>query len=250
MRIRRHSALHVIDVIDAGGIRTLELDGNVQSTMRIDDPLEGALELIDFLHLPVAFHPFATRVLFIGLGGGSAPKQFLHDYPQMQLDVVEIDEEVVRVAREFFGVEESERCVIHTGDALEFLKRSDAKWDVIVVDAYATVAGTPVIPDEISNAAFMKLCSDHLTGRGIVAVNCAAGIDARLTRRIEESVREQFATTLRFEVASSHNVVVIASLARLRTDRDQLLRIVREALDAGVVKREVLVRRVKQVVAG
>ena len=70
--------------------------------MYVDDPFKTRFEYSDYLQLPVAYRPQTRRVLFIGLGGGSAPKRTWRDFPSMQVDAVELDPEVVNVAYEFF----------------------------------------------------------------------------------------------------------------------------------------------------
>ena len=65
---------------------------------------------MSFLHLGVVAKPQPARALFIGLGGGSAPMKFLHDYPSLQaVDAVEIDPEVVKVAGTIFALPEDPR---------------------------------------------------------------------------------------------------------------------------------------------
>ena len=46
-------------------------------------------------HLGLAYNPDAKRVLFVGLGGGSAPKRIWRDFPDARAQAVELDPEVV-----------------------------------------------------------------------------------------------------------------------------------------------------------
>ena len=50
--------------------------------------------------------PNAKRVLLIGLGGGVWPMLIRHFFPSIVVDVVEIDETVVALAGDFFGLAE------------------------------------------------------------------------------------------------------------------------------------------------
>ena len=54
-------------------------------------PFATRFEYIDFFNLGLAYNPDARRVLFVGLGGGSAPKRLWRDFPQLDLQVVELD---------------------------------------------------------------------------------------------------------------------------------------------------------------
>ena len=63
------------------------------------------------------------RVLLVGLGGGALASFLVSSLKQVIVDVVEIDEAIVRVAREQFGFEESERLKLHVCDGLEFVRK-------------------------------------------------------------------------------------------------------------------------------
>ena len=95
-------------------IRTLILDNNFHSAMDLNNPERIVYEYTKFFHLGLLFVDEPNNVLFIGGGGFSAPKKFLVDYPEMIINVVEIDQEVVNVGSEFFAVPEDERLKIST----------------------------------------------------------------------------------------------------------------------------------------
>ena len=48
-------------------------------------------------------NPAPRSMLIIGLGGGTLPRTLRQVVPDTQIDVVEIDPAVVRVARRYFG---------------------------------------------------------------------------------------------------------------------------------------------------
>src|SRR5690606_37893874 len=90
-----------------------------------------------YLHLARVFHPSAEKAFFMGLGGGSAPARFLRDYPELSIDVAEIDPEVVRIAFAYFNLPEDEpRLRVTAEDGRLFLRKSDAVYDLMVLDAY------------------------------------------------------------------------------------------------------------------
>jgi spermidine synthase len=214
--------------------------------MRLDGPDDGALEYIDFFHLPFALRADIRRVLFIGLGCGSGPRQFQHDYTDVQMDVVEIDPAVVVVAREFFGVEESADCVIHVDDGLEFLAKSERQWDVIVVDAYRSESEEPVIPEGFVARKFFALSRTRLTDDGVLVFNCAAASHHKLTKTIARNIASSYPFLASFECLTSDNVVLLASAEPLEKRGQRISTAVRRAIDSGRLKREALMRRVRQ----
>src|SRR5690554_2733247 len=91
----RNSPYQRISVVQSGNLRYLRFKNSNQSALDLEDPLRMVFPYTSYLHLGVVAHPQPTKALFIGLGGGSAPRKFLHDYPSLTaVDVVEIDPDV------------------------------------------------------------------------------------------------------------------------------------------------------------
>jgi spermidine synthase len=79
---------------------------------------------------------------------------------------VEIDGELSEIGRRYFDMR-APRLELHHEDARPFLRRSDARYDVIVVDAYRQ----PYIPFYLATREFFELCRDRLSPGGIVLIN-------------------------------------------------------------------------------
>jgi spermidine synthase len=228
VKIRRRSAFHHIVVEDSGGTRTLHFGDTIQSTAKVDDPLSGALEYVDFLQIATLLRD-VRRVLFVGLGAGSGPRQLLHFHPQIEIDVAEIDAEVIRVAEEHFGFAASERCRIHEGDGLSFIENSNEQWDMIILDAYTTQRGDLVVPPELTTTAFFDLCSRRLTPRGLLVFNCADDARSRLAREIHAAIGVIFRCRLTFESSTAENTVVIGSAAPLEQRSTKIIELLRKS---------------------
>jgi hypothetical protein len=91
-------------------------------------------------------------------------------YPEAAIDGVELDPAVSRVGRRWFGLEDNPRLTVHDEDARPFLRRSDARYDLIVVDAYHQ----PYVPFYLATREFFRLVREHLAPGGVVALNVAA----------------------------------------------------------------------------
>ena len=113
------------------------------------------------------------RVLFVGGGGFSGPKRFAEEYPNVTVDVVELDPVVIDVAREHFGVEESEQLNVYEGDGREFLERTNRTYDAIVLDAYRKDR----VPFHLATAEFMALSAEHLDEDGVLVANVISAAD-------------------------------------------------------------------------
>lgn len=79
-----------------------------------------------------------SRALMVGLGSGSGAVALLHQFPDLQLDVVEIDPTVVSMARAYFPLlphlERRHRIRIVTADAREFVAAVRIPYAFAVID--------------------------------------------------------------------------------------------------------------------
>jgi len=103
----------------------------------------------------------SDRVLLIGLGPGVIATALTKS--GLQVDAVEIDAEVVRTARDYFGY----RGSAIVDDGRRFLQRSSGTWDVIIVDAFA--GGSP--PWQLYTTEAFALYQEHLNPGGVVVLN-------------------------------------------------------------------------------
>merc|ERR1719163_1751980 len=91
----------------------------------------------------------ASRVLIVGLGGGELVQELLHKCPQMKIEAVEYSADVIDVARQFFGVADSERAypgrlTLERADAWEAIKqKKDNSYDAVVIDCFGEGGEVP-----------------------------------------------------------------------------------------------------------
>ena len=208
------SAHHHIKVIDEGGVRTLSFDGSMETRMSLQNPLLGHFEYTEFFHVPFLWNPLMTNVLMIGLGGGSTQRAFGHYYPHITVQSVEIDPAVVRVARQYFQVEETANHVIHVSDGRVFLRRSEQKFGAILMDAYVHTRYGGSIPYHLATKEFFELASKHLTTNGVLAYNVMGRpqtVGADVLGSIYKTLKAVFPNVYQFPARDSLNVVLIAT---------------------------------------
>jgi spermidine synthase len=221
---------HRIRVTDNDGVRLLKFERNQQSSMRLDDPFETDIEYVGYLHLTLAVKPDARRALVIGLGGGSVVKRMWRDYPEMSLDVVEIDSEVVDVARELFGVPDDPRIRIFTEEGRGFVRLAPDIYDIVIVDAF----DDDRVPRQLTCEEFMRDARDCMSPDGVIAYNVIGSIYGPHSKPFRSLYRTLANTWARIWVFplefsqdardTSRNVIVLASDAEL-TDDELLNRI-------------------------
>ncbi|MEO7995680.1 MAG: fused MFS/spermidine synthase, partial [bacterium] len=167
----RTTNYHHIQVYDLNGVRTLSFDGSEESIMDLKNPTDSGFEYISFFHAPFAINGAIRRVLIVGLGGASAAKQFQHYYPDVTLDIVELDPAVVEVAKEYFAFTPGPKTHIYVMDGRQFLKGTTAKYDLILMDAYASNPYGSFIPWHLATSEFFALAKSRMNPGGLLAYN-------------------------------------------------------------------------------
>ena len=204
-----------LDVIDFGNTRTLFLDGKRHSAMNHNDPLALVIGYTEYFHLAKLINPNFKNVLFVGGGGFTGPKNFLLVYPDVKVDVVEIDPEVINVAKKYFAVKDDPRFRIFNEDARSFLSRTTEKYDVIILDAYAT----NYVPYHLLTDEFFKLLATRLNPDGIVISNLIGslqGENSDLFRAVYKTIKNTFPTLSIFptehKISNIQNIMLVSSI--------------------------------------
>jgi len=149
------------------GIRTLYLAEMPHSAMYMNGSNTPIYRYAELFNLGFGYNPNIISVLFIGGGGFSSPKQFLADYPWVEVDVVEIDPKVVEVAYRFFEVPTEEtRLTVTVADGRQFLEDA-GMYDLIVLDAYSPT----YVPFHLMTYEFQNMVREHLNADGVVVSN-------------------------------------------------------------------------------
>jgi spermidine synthase len=215
-------------VADDDGVRTLYLDGQRHSAMDLSSPTRHVFDYTRHFHLPFLMRPPGSveRVLFVGGGGFSGPRRFLETYPNVTVDVVEIDPEVVSVAERYFGVNRSHpRLNVHVGDGRAYLRETDHEYDAVVLDAYRKDKA----PFHLTTVEFVRLTERRLDADGVVVMNvisAPSGPASRFYRAEHRTVSRVFPRVYGFQTANGsvvQNVVLVATKEdRLLTERELL----------------------------
>lgn len=154
------------------GVRTLHIGSDtIQSSMRLAKPNDLEVAYTRSMMAFLLFNPEPREVLMVGLGGGSLAKFIYHRMPQTEVVAVEINPQVVQIARQFFQVpEDDERFQIVIGDGAEYMEH-DWQADVIMVDGYDAEAQVKAL----ATGAFYRDCARVLGEAGILVVNLWGG---------------------------------------------------------------------------
>ena len=218
LRYSKDTRYHRLSVADDENDRYLRFDNSYQTGMPLARPFGTTFEYADFFHLALAYKPDARDVLFIGLGGGAAPKRLWRDFPELRLQTVELDPVVVDVAYRFFELPRDPRLKVAVDDGRRYLDDDDRKWDAIMIDAFYADA----IPFHLFTSEFMELVRSRLNPGGVVVTNAIGAItgeQSRLFRSVYRTYRTAFPTVLVHPVilggdsgdSSVRNLILVAT---------------------------------------
>jgi spermidine synthase len=210
------SPYHHIQVVDKEGKRTLHFDNSTQSRMSLSDPLQGHFEYTEYFHMPWLWNNQIRTVLLIGLGGGSIQRAYQAYWPHVKTETVELDPRVLDIARDYFKFQETENTKVVIDDGRLFLRRSQNKYDVIILDAYTANRYGSYIPYPLITQEFFIMAKDHLTKNGVLAYNVIGKVHYQqkcILGSIYNTLKTCFPQVYLFPAASSKNVVLIATMA-------------------------------------
>jgi spermidine synthase len=144
------------------------------------------------------------RMAILGNAAGTTARAYGRLFPRTRIDGVEIDSELSDIGRRFFDMH-NPRLTMHHEDARPFLRRSDARYDTIVVDAYRQ----PYIPFYLSTKEFFESVRDHLTPRGVVIINIGHPEgEPQLERVLTATMGEVLPNQLRDPIEDTNTLLV------------------------------------------
>ncbi len=166
---------HTIEVSEESGVRYLHFGTEwIQGAMRIARPWALELDYTREMMAALLLRPGAdwpANALIIGLGAGSVTKFLYRHRPQAKLDLVEINPEVVAVARHAFRVpDDNARLTVHRADGVAFVRNARTRYDCILVDGFDHRArpGTTLERQRTTGYITEAVMTEHARAAGFV----------------------------------------------------------------------------------
>lgn len=152
--------LHYKDTYQAGFIKTPSYSGN--------------LPYINYFTIPYLLNPEIKKILLIGFGTGKIVNQWEHLFENLEcVDVVDIEENIFDIAKEYFGFKKSEKVHFFLQDGIVYLRECKKKYDLIVVD----VASDDGIDERFLSEDYFDLIKKSLAKNGIFVSNLCSSAD-------------------------------------------------------------------------
>ena len=161
-----------------------------QSGMAVDDRTDLLFDYNQrFYELIEGLQP--RRVLLIGGGVYTLPTALCNDFPELILDVIEIDGQLDNLARQYFDFHDWPKLTIIHQDGRQFLETTDQTYDLVLIDAYMQAD----VPSSLQPSEIAPLLSRRLSPQGVVAYNLIAvyrGLRGHALRQEQEKLRAVF----------------------------------------------------------
>jgi predicted membrane-bound spermidine synthase len=155
-----------------------------------------------------------TSMAMIGLAGGTIPKQYTRVFGPIPIDGMEIDPGIVQAGRDYFAMNETNLNVI-VQDGRYALSTSPRTYDIIGIDAYRL----PYIPWHLTTVEFFTQARDHLSQRGVLAINVGRTVnDRRLIEAFAATLNAVFPSVYVMDVKGSCNSIMVATVQPTRAE--------------------------------
>lgn len=144
--------------------RVLALDGIIQLTEKDEYSYHEMM-----VHVPILTHPNPKSVLIIGGGDGGSLREVLRHKSLENITQVEIDPTVIELSKTYFptlsqGAFDDPRANIVIQDASIFVKETEQKFDVIIIDSNDPEGSAQVL----FSSEFYGDCKNILNEGGIL----------------------------------------------------------------------------------
>ncbi len=199
---KHHPRKPRVEVKKEGEGLALEVEGTFASYYQPGSPVTGSVW--DAIAAPVLALPPERRkeILILGVAGGSAARVVRAIAKDAHITGVELSPEVIEAAREHFALDALDLDLV-IGDALEFLREDDRRFDLILEDVFIGVGRGVHKPGWLPEPGH-ELAKARLETGGLLVSNTLDEAD-----EITTAMRARFPGVLRIEVEDYENVIVV-----------------------------------------
>jgi spermidine synthase len=217
------------DYKDGHPIRVMSLDNKLDSAMFLDSD-ELVFDYTKYYRLAYAYNQNLKKILVIGGAGYSVPKDFLKR--GVQVDVVELDPELTKLAQKYFDPSHqlqsnNYNLKIFHEDGRTFLNRiKGEQYDAIMVDAFRSYS----IPYQLTTIQSVNDMKSLLKPNGVVLANVISAVEGDKGQFLQSeyaTFNQVFPVVDLYPVTSSEvgqavqNLMLVGSLSPAVTSTNQ-----------------------------
>jgi spermidine synthase len=208
-------------IVESNKFKALYFDSeSTQSLMDMQAPLRLVVSYTETMMGFLLFCPDPKSIAMIGLGGGSLAKYCNHHLPDVSILVMENNPKVIALKDKFHVPENSVHFQVHEADGAAYLRGTEEKFDVLLVDGYTKFGQAA----QLCSEDFYASCRECLRPGGILVINFsgAAGLNQVYQERINRIFI--YPSVLVVEDDRMNQILFVSNDAILSIPNEDLLR--------------------------
>lgn len=165
---------------------------------------------------PAPFDPDRVdRIAIIGLAAGTSARQAAAAFDQVAIDGFEIDPAIIKVGKDYFGMDIPELNPIAQDGRWGLLHTPEGSYSIISIDAYRP----PYIPWHFTTREFFQAAYSHLDDQGALVLNVGRSPnDQKLLSGLVATIETVFPSVYVMNVPGSFNSMVYATVQPTRRE--------------------------------
>jgi spermidine synthase len=203
------SPYQTIYVIDKGNVRYFSAGKQdfYNGAIYLSSPYYHFFEYSQLMLFSLAYMEEQPKeVLVIGLGAGIIPKYLRKYYPNLKIDIVELDPMIVTTAKKYFDFKLDDKMRLFVKDGRRFIRKTKKKYDIIFLDAFHG----GYIPFHLMTKEFLTLVKSRVKKTGVVVSNTWQ--ISRLFERESVTYKEVFGHFDAYDGSIDRNRIIIGSV--------------------------------------
>jgi len=174
---KTESEFNNISVVENSSGRFLKFDDSYQSGILNYKTNPNNLPYINYFFISILLNPDIKNILILGMGSGHIIKCFTRLIPDFKnIDVVEIDPDIVKIAKKYFNFEQNKLVNINIQDARVFVRNTNTKYDLIIMDLFSCDG----MEYRFMTEEFLNEIKSRLVSGGIFAANLFGSSEFKL----------------------------------------------------------------------
>ncbi|CAN5599901.1 hypothetical protein BH18ACI1_BH18ACI1_02280 [soil metagenome] len=214
-----YSRVQIFKTKDNNGkpIRAMAIDPFFIQTGIFLDSDELIFDYAKYYHLIRHLKPDFQNTLMVGGAGYSFPKNYLRKYANAKIDVVEIDQQMTEIAKEYFRLQENPRLKIIHQDGRVFLNQAESnKYDAVLMDAFGSLFS---VPFQLTTLEAVQQINRVLKDDGVVIFNLGGAISGDSSKFLQAEYKtyaQVFPRVFLFKVNADYtdsqlqNLIIVA----------------------------------------
>ncbi|XP_076661380.1 eEF1A lysine and N-terminal methyltransferase homolog isoform X1 [Halictus rubicundus] len=156
------------------------------------------------------------EIMIIGLGGGSLCTFLYNCFLKLKIIAVEIDEAMLKVATDYFGLTLDARMKVEIADGIQFIKENSVagkKYKAVLfdVDSKDTTVGMSCPPKQFLEMPIIKSVSECLTNDGIFILNLVSR-DQNMKKKVKNDLMSVFKCIACYSIQDEVNEIILCSI--------------------------------------